>query len=678
MPDYLTIKKTDHLPRLPLEGSIDLTYRCNNNCRHCWLIIPMRGREKDLELSFDEICHFVDEARALGCRQWSISGGEPMIRQDFPEIFDYITRKSRSYSINSNGTLITPEIAELMTRKGRKMIALYGASEAVHDHITRNPGSFKATMQGFKLLQEAGAGFTVQLIPLKDNYHEYPAMVELAKSLSRHWRVGAPWLFLSANGSPEKNAEIEAQRLPPADVIALDNPDMTYTYRDMPVKSSQENFAGDSLLAHCIHNRRDFHIDPYGKMTFCEFVKDPSMRYNLRTGSFSEAWEKFIPSLAGKVKGGTEYWENCGVCENQNVCRICPVYSYLETGRYSAKIPYLCTVAREEKIFRDEWPKKHHRYFKIGGITICIESDLDLDKVRFNEALAHFAVDGPGDDNVLFRYIFEIPDLNEKNLGTEVYRKAPWVISRKNGTWSYRGISPARDEPELCPMWVFSADYTRATIYLSPLDGKNIQTHVWNSLAHLPTDQIWLAPLLADRDAVLVHSAAAIVNGQGLLFVGHSGAGKSTTLNLLKTAGENFTLPGEGRNGRKPLQTVILCDDRNIVRRRNDGWDVYGTWSHGDVPEVSAASAPLRAILFLQQDTINRLTPITDRKEIWKRLLATLIRPMVTEAWWQKELDVLEKIVEQVPCFTMQFDKSGAIINELVHIVLDNPGTVES
>ena len=47
-------------------------------------------------------------------------------------------------------------------------------------------------------------------------------------------------------------------------------------------------------------------------------------------------------------------------------------------------------------------------------------------------------------------------------------------------------------------------------------------------------------------------------------------------------------------------QAAILCDDRNIVRRWKNGWRVHGTWSHGDVAEVSPASAPLRAIMFLR------------------------------------------------------------------------------
>jgi hypothetical protein len=46
---------------------------------------------------------------------------------------------------------------------------------------------------------------------------------------------------------------------------------------------------------------------------------------------------------------------------------------------------------------------------------------------------------------------------------------------------------------------------------------------------------------------------------------------------------------------------------------------------------------------------------LTDRKEIWRRLLATLIKPMVTAEWWQKEMDVLAQIVQEVPCYSRQF-----------------------
>ena len=78
---YLKVTTLKNIPRIPLEGSIDLTYRCNSNCRHCWLRIPPDAAEKNNELTFEEIKSIVDQAKKMGCRRWSISGGEPIDRK---------------------------------------------------------------------------------------------------------------------------------------------------------------------------------------------------------------------------------------------------------------------------------------------------------------------------------------------------------------------------------------------------------------------------------------------------------------------------------------------------------------------------------------------------------------------------------------------------------------------
>jgi MoaA/NifB/PqqE/SkfB family radical SAM enzyme len=682
------------IPRLPLEGYIDLTYRCNNNCRHCWLSLPANAPEKKNELTFDEIRRIVDDARAMGCRNWIISGGEPLLRPDFPEIFDYLTRKAVSYSINTNGTLITPEIAHWLTRKGTKMISLYGATAKVYDHVTRNPGGFEKVMRGFEYLKEAGASFIVQLVPMRSNYHQWKDMIALAQSLSKHWRCGASWLYLSYDGSKQRNKAIQEQRLSPADVINLEKPDPTYDERTAELEKRAYEIKGkhqidavcgahdegdNRLFAPCIAGRRKFHIDPYGLMSWCSFIKDNALRYDLRKGSFAEAWDTFIPSCADEVRGGDEWRKNCCYCESRNDCRWCAVYAYLETGRYSAPLPYLCAIAKEARKFKEDWQKNHRRYFRIAGITARIESDLDFSKIKFKDELMAFSVEGPGEDNVEFRHHFELPDLEGKNLGKELYRKPPWAISQnKDGTWFYLGISPEKEDESLHRVAIFSADHVHGTIYSPPDDFDLILSDGWQSISLFPTDQIWLGPLLADRNAVLMHSAAAIVNGKGLVFVGHSEAGKSTTIELLKAA---------NREGK--LSAEILCDDRNVLRywpskttaqkptsvpmtrekRNGNGqWLVHGTWSHGTTTDVSPSSAPLCAILFLKQDKKNKIEPLTDRKKIWHNLLATLIRPMVTAEWWQKELDILERIVHEIPCYTMHFDKSGAIVEEIIRL----------
>jgi MoaA/NifB/PqqE/SkfB family radical SAM enzyme len=713
---FAELVRTNVLPRLPLRGSIDLTYRCNNNCRHCWLHVPPTAPEP--ELSLDEVRRIADEARAMGCREWSISGGEPMLRPDFPEIFDYLTLKSRRYTLNTNGTLITPEIARLLRRRGSKMVALYGATAEVHDHITRNPGSFDAVMRGFRYLEEAGAGFIAQLIPMRDNYHQFDEMVKLAKSLSPQYRVGAPWLHLSACASPERNAEISRQRLDAKDVIALDQPDMAAEESVSPtsdVHRPSSTAGDDRLFAACIAARQDFHIDPQGGMTFCTFIKDPALRFDLRKGTFRAAWDEFIPALAGKVRGGREYLENCGSCEMRQHCRWCGVYGFLEHGRYGAKVEYLCDVARENRSYKERWQREHRRYFEIAGITLRVESDLPFTDQTFHTKFRKFQKGGPGPDTVTVRHHFELPGAKPGELGREVYRRPPWAVFRKGQSWIYLGISPDSEDQTLHQVIVFNSDYTRGEFYHP--GGAVFRQGNLHSLTLLPTDQILLAQLLADRQACFIHSAGAIVrpsprpssktcpgvnvgpttentewvepgsgphtqslselcgsmpvsgpdsdaDGVGLLFVGHSEAGKSTITKLIQDRAE------------------ILCDDRNIVTMEGQGesqgregregeqsrFRVYGSWSHGEVPLVSASSAPLRAILFIKQSPDNRLVPVTDRSEVLKQLLACVIRPLETPAWWQKTFSVVEALAREVPCYIMEFDKSGRIVEQVLEL----------
>lgn len=567
-----------------------------------------------------------------------------MLRPDFTEIFDVITRKSVTYTLNTNGTFITPEIANLLRRKGSKMVALYGATAEVHDYITRNPGSFEATMQGFAYLKEAIAGFIVQLIPMRQNFHQFDKMVSLAQSLSPHYRIGAAWLFFTACGSSRRNAQIARQRLDPKDVIMLDPPDVGY--EDWLLKEIEPPCQADApderLLAQCISKRRNFHIDPYGQMTFCSFIKDSDLRYDLRTGSFQEAWDRFIPSLSERIRGGQEYLENCAVCELRADCRWCDVYGYLEHRRHGAKVEYLCQVAQENRAFKEDWQRCHRRYYEIAGITVQVEADLPITDRTFVTKFKQFETHQPGSDLISIRHHFILPDLKGQNLGIEVYRKPPWAIYRKGQAWIYLGIAPDPDDPTVDKVAVFNQDHSRGKIYHP--DDEIFRRGDLHALTLFPTDQIWLARALADRQACFLHSSGALMQGQGLLFVGHSDAGKSTITRMLAERAE------------------ILCDDRNIVRRWPQGFRVYGSWSHGEVPLVSSASAPLRAVLFIQKARHNRLTHLTNRQDIIGRLLSCLIRPLATADWWEKMLTLIEILAREVPCYEIEFDLGGKIV----------------
>jgi MoaA/NifB/PqqE/SkfB family radical SAM enzyme len=640
MKEYIKLKNTEEIPRIPLNGFLDLIYRCNNNCRHCWVRTPSEASEKYSELTVDEIKKLVNDARKMGCRQWHFSGGEPMIRPDFTEIFDYITKKSASYSLNTNGTLINPKIARLLRRKGSKMIALCGATARVHDWITRTPGSFEATMQGFAYLKEAGASFIVQLIPMKDNYHQFKDMIQLAESLSPRCRIGATWLYLTDCRDSQRNQEIIRQRLSPKIAVETDKPDTSDDELiDEKEDSKCRSIKEDEPLLSCISRGCNFHIDPYGLMSFCAFIKDSSLRYDLRKGNFKECWERFILSLSNKVKANREYLENCGSCKLRSNCRWCPAYGYLEHGRFSAKIEYLCAIAKENRKFKEKWKKYHRRYYQIADITIQVDSDLPITDGTFHKKFKHFEVKMPSEDKIYIRHHFALPDLNSRNLGTEIYRKAPWIILKNRNNWIYLEISRSPGDEKLQRVISFNYDHTKVRIYNSNKNSFSRGKHEYVTLS--PIDEILLARILIDREGCYVHSSGVKLGEKGLLLVGHSGSGKSTIAKMLRN------------------KAKILSDDRVIIRKHPEGFRIHGTWNYGELQEVSATSALLRGIFFLVKDKNNQIIPNNNKEDLMKRLMDNLIMPLINTGWWDKMLSLIESIVSEVPCYSLHFNKRG-------------------
>lgn len=301
------------------------------------------------------------------------------------------------------------------------------------------------------------------------------------------------------------------------------------------------------------------------------------------------------------------------------------------------------------------------RYYQIAGLTVQVESDLPITETTFRPKFTRFEVAGPGDDPIVIRHHFGMPDLKTMDWGRCVYRKAPWAIYRKGEAWIYLTVLPGTNDTDACDMAIFSDDHTRADMYHARED--LYRTGNWHSLTLFPTDQILLARVLADRRGCYLHAAGASLTGHGLLFAGHADAGKTTMVRMLLAAG---TRAGGGGN-----EVEILCDDRMIVRKwptsvTGDGpWRIHGTWSHGEAPEVSPNSAPLRAILFLEQACENRVIPLRDRKEIVTRLLACLITPLTCADWWERSLTVVEQIAREAPCYILRFDKSGDVVGVL-------------
>ena len=647
MGGYTAVKKIKSeldLPRIPLNSVFEITYRCNNNCRHCWLRLPPGAEERHEEVQLDDIKRIVDEARVMGCRGWAISGGEPMLRPDFPEIFDYIARKSFGCSLNSNGTLITPEIAKLLKRSTKNNISVYGATAEVNDHITRNPGSFEATIRGLHYLKEAGVNFKIQIVPMKDNYHQLEDIKKLADSFGVKSRFGAEFLFLSALDNLEQRHSIKCQRLTPKQMLELNKPDPVYIdkVKDEDIYEYRRYEGEDRVFWGCVYKRNSFQIDPYGNLVFCKYIKDPKLSYNLKTGSFKEGWENVLPSLVEIYRFDKEYMENCGSCESRFDCHWCPAFAYLENRNYNSKVDYFCSIAKEREKYMDSRISQNRRYYQIAGITIQVDSELPIKDDTFVPKINKFQVNKPGEDIIKIDHRFSLPNMERMKGAKQVYGIPPWTIYKKDDSWIYVYSSSDLENDKILQIAAFNKDHTRSQIFSSSPD--RFLNGNMKSLSLLTNDQILMAKILVDKEGCLLHSSGVIMDGKGLIFAGKPKSGKSTITKMLGDKVE------------------VLCDERIILRRYSEGFKVYGTWHYSEITDISTNSAPLKGIIFLEKSQNNCLTQLNDKKEITKRLLECLVKPYVTADWWDKTLNIIDRIANEVPCYILEFDLSGKAV----------------
>lgn len=122
---------------------IELTERCNNNCIHCCINLPANDAARANELGTAKIKDIVQQAAALGCMKVRYTGGEPLLRDDFPEPYLYTRQLGMTVILFTNATRITSELADLFARvPPREMIevTLYGMKRDSYEAVTRAPG----------------------------------------------------------------------------------------------------------------------------------------------------------------------------------------------------------------------------------------------------------------------------------------------------------------------------------------------------------------------------------------------------------------------------------------------------------------------------------------------------------------------------------------------------------
>jgi radical SAM protein with 4Fe4S-binding SPASM domain len=328
--------------RVPIGGSLELTQRCNNKCVHCYNNLAagdQKAREK--ELSLDEHCRIIDEIAGFGCLWLLLTGGEIFLRKDFLDIYTYAKQKGLLITLFTNGTLITPDIADYLEQLPPFSIeiTLYGNTRKTYESITGIPGSYDRCLNGIRLLMDRNLPLKLKTMAIAQNKHE---IVDMKRFVEEELELDFKFDAMVSPRRDCSQSPLEV-RLTPQEIVALDleDTDRVAEWEQFAVRFNKPVVNPDKVdkLYQCGGGFQSFAIDPFGRLSACVLSGNT---YDLRMGSFKEGWEKYLLSLRQKKITRTTKCSNCRI---KSMCGMCPANSELECREAEAPVDFLCEVA---------------------------------------------------------------------------------------------------------------------------------------------------------------------------------------------------------------------------------------------------------------------------------------------------------------------------------------------
>ncbi len=333
---------------------LELTARCTNDCRHCYIRLPADdARARNIELQADAIARIADEAVSLGALWCLITGGEPMLRKDFSEIYTMLRQKGLLVSVFTNAQCITEGHIELFLKYPPRDIevTVYGVTRETYEYVTRTPGSFDAFMFGLDRLTSAGIPVRLKAMALRSNVSELPEIARFCRQRTKDYFRFDPLLHLRFDGDSVRNEEIRSERLSSEEIASLD---VTDEERATALRNGCEDLipseppadANGNCLFRCGAGNGNFCVGYDGTFRLCAALCHPDCTADLRKENLLDVWHTLVPKVRNMQSERKEYSETCGVCPLFNLCLWCPAHAHLETGKLDGSVPYFCEVAK--------------------------------------------------------------------------------------------------------------------------------------------------------------------------------------------------------------------------------------------------------------------------------------------------------------------------------------------
>jgi len=342
--------------RKPLLGHLDieLTERCNNDCIHCCINLPMGdSAAREREMTTEETKRILTEAAALGCLSVRFTGGEPLLREDFEELYLFARRHGMKVLLFTNARLVTPRLADLFAcvPPGERVeVTVYGMKPASYEAVSRVPGSYVEFRRGVDLLLDRRVPFVVKGALLPPNRNEMDEFEAWAAAIPAMDKPPGYSMFFDLRGrrdSEVKNRQIAGLRILPEDGVAILGRRREAYLKDMRQFCTKYMGPSEDKLFACGAGHGTC-VDAYGRAQRCMTLRHPDMAYDLKTGSLHDALTSFFPRLREMRAANPDYLARCARCFLKGLCEQCPAKSWGEHGTLDTPVEYLCQVAHAQ------------------------------------------------------------------------------------------------------------------------------------------------------------------------------------------------------------------------------------------------------------------------------------------------------------------------------------------
>lgn len=304
---------------VPFSVHLDVTYRCNERCVHCYLDHDDHG-----EMTLLELKSLLDQLAEAGVFFLTLSGGEVLMRMDFFDILRYARELRFNVKIKTNAFMVREKEADLIRELGVQsvQISIYSHRPEIHDGITKLPGSLKRSVAAIRLLKSRGVNVTMANVLMRQNLHDYAGVRALAKELC-----------VEVTTDPTITPKMDGDR----GVLGLGIRDsqLNEIFHDSQFVGNVDEFCArpaaldDAALdgLPCSAGHTYCYISPYGDVYPC--VQFPLACGNVRKEKFLDIWRH--SKRINEVRSiRARDLPTCSTCAHLGSCTRCPGLAFME------------------------------------------------------------------------------------------------------------------------------------------------------------------------------------------------------------------------------------------------------------------------------------------------------------------------------------------------------------